>query len=163
MQCDLCGKETDVLYEIVIEGTRLNVCKDCSSFGKVVRVKKVSDKEGLKKEEKSKGLRTKHHEEKPEKIFVLIPNFGSVIKKKRESIGLKQEQFAKVLSIKESLLHKIETSSFEPPLDLARKLEKLLNIKLVEEVSDEPLSNVKTTKKTLTLGDLMKIRKRKKD
>ena len=61
------------------------------------------------------------------------------------------------------MLHKIETSSFEPPLDLARKLEKLLNIKLVEEVSDEPLSNVKTTKKTLTLGDLIKIRKRKKD
>ena len=56
MQCDLCGKE-DELYLALIEGTELNVCKNCSKFGKIIKkiireTKEIKEKE-VKKKKKS--------------------------------------------------------------------------------------------------------------
>ena len=42
-------------------------------------------------------------------------------------MSMTQKQFAKYINLKESMLHKIETGSFEPPLDMAKKLEKILS------------------------------------
>ena len=52
--CDMCGKETDLVVAL-IEGTELNVCRECGKFGKILRK--------LKTEELPKKFkRIRHHE-----------------------------------------------------------------------------------------------------
>ena len=33
MLCEMCGKESDGLTRVTIEGSKLSVCSDCSRFG----------------------------------------------------------------------------------------------------------------------------------
>ena len=151
MQCDLCGAETENLFRAIVEGTELNVCKDCAKYGKVIEKKPI-------KEETKKQL-TKTIEPEKEIIQVIVPDFAQRIKKKRESLGLKQKEFAKKISEKESLIHNIETGSFEPSISLAKKLERFLKIKLIEEYEEEHKKGSKTKTEGFTVGDLIKVKK----
>ena len=77
-------------------------------------------------------------------------------------MSMTQKQFAKHTNLKESIIHKIETGSFEPSLKMARKLEKVLKVKLIEEKEEEveikPKSNEKPSSEGMTLGDFIKVR-----
>ena len=68
-------------------------------------------------------------------------------------MGLKQEELARKINEKESLIHKLENELVEPSLKLAEKLEKFLKIKLIEIYSDEN-KYVKNNDDKLTIGDL---------
>ena len=153
MQCDLCGTETENLFRAVVEGTELNVCKDCAKYGKVVEKKPVRAIE--EKEEYAK----KPAEPEREIIQVIVPDFAQRIKKKRESLGLKQKDFAKKISEKESLVHNLETGSFKPSISLATKLERFLKIKLIEEYEEGHQKGSKTEADGFTIGDLVKVKK----
>ena len=93
---------------------------------------------------------------------MVVDDFAEKIRIKREKLGLKQEDFAKKIGEKESVVHKLETGEFEPSLELAKKLEKVLNIKLIEEYEEEHKATTKATSIITTIGDLVKIRKRTK-
>jgi len=54
----------------------------------------------------------------------------------------------------------METGSMKPTLERARKLEKMLGVKLIEEVKDEPIVEQKSSA-SMTLGDMIKIKKSK--
>jgi len=153
MQCDICGSE-EILYKTNIEGTILNVCKSCSRFGEVISAVKVESK-------KEKGKKIKEVEKEPEKeiIEIVVSDFADRIRKKREKLGLKQEDFAKKINEKESIVHKLETGEFKPSLDLARKLERILGIILIEQYEEEG-KITKTETSELTVGDLIKIKKK---
>jgi len=153
MQCDLCGTETENLFRAVVEGTELNVCKDCAKYGKVVEKKPVRAIE--EKEEYAK----KPAEPEREIIQVIVPDFAQIIKNKRELLGLKKKDFAKKISEKESLVHNIETGSFEPSISLATKLEKFLKIRLIEEYEEGHQKSSKTEADGFTIGDLVKVKK----
>jgi len=151
MQCDLCGAKTENLFRAIVEGTELNVCKDCAKYGKVI------EKRPVKVEEKRQF--TKPAEPEKEIIQVIVLDFAQRIKNKRESIGLKQKEFAKKISEKESLIHNLETGSFKPSISLAVKLEKFLKIKLVEEYEEEHKKSSEIKTEGFTVGDLIKIKK----
>ncbi len=146
--CDLCGKETK-LFTAKVEGTELNVCSGCGKFGKVY--KPVSPPK-LSKPQPQKIL--------PETLEVLTADFSKLIRYAREKLGLTQEEFAKRLNERESFIQKVENGSLEPSIDTARKLEKLLGIKLVEEVVEEHLLGGKKSSQTVTIGDIVQIKKR---
>ncbi len=152
MNCDLCGKETE-LFRALVEGTELTVCSGCSKYGKITGKVKAPPPE-QKTQEKKKA-------EAEEPIDAVVGNFGELIKKKREDLGLNQSDFAKRIAEKESILHKLETGGIKPTLDRARELERLLGLKLVEELREEPLSQQKSND-IMTLGDFVKIKARKK-
>ena len=153
MQCDLCGKDT-TLFRVKIEGTVLNVCKECSSFGKVIA-----------KVEPPRPPIVKAGPAKPKSVIeVVVSDYASIIRNKREAMSLKQRDFAKQINEKESLVHKIETGTFTPPIKLARKIERFLGVKLDEEVEEEqpgfkPQQSITAT--SVTLGDVIKIKQRK--
>jgi len=155
MNCDICGKETN-LFKTDVEGSILNLCEECSRFGKVISVIEGEKKEVKKKVKKDIKI------EKPKKkefILTIIPDYGGIIKKKREQLRVKQEDFAKEIKEKRALIHKIETNQFEPSVSLARKIEKFLNIKLIEM---EELKAGKIDKKKgehFTIGDFIKVKK----
>ena len=157
MQCEMCGSEGELL-RVSIEDTILNVCKNCKKYGKVLSKVRTVEPKKLKKEkkklEKAKPLLEK------EIIFVIIPNYATKIKKSREKLGLKQKDFAKLIRERESLLSKLETGSVEPSIKLARKLERFLKIKLVEEYEETAKALPKTKGKGFTIGDMVKVKKR---
>ncbi|MBW2982481.1 multiprotein bridging factor aMBF1 [Candidatus Woesearchaeota archaeon] len=154
MQCDMCGSE-ERLFKTNIEGTILNVCRACSKFGKVIS--EIKEPEKIK----PKKIIITKSEPETEIIEIVVNDFAEKIRSRREKLGLKQEDFAKRISEKESVIHKLEIGEFKPSLELARKLEKTLNIKLIEEYEEEHKTSTKTDTEIPTIGDLIKIRKRK--
>jgi putative transcription factor len=149
----MCGKETN-LFKTVIEGTELRVCKDCSKFGKIIG--RIAEPV---KEKKKKHI--EEEREEPEIVEEIVPDYASKVKSSRESRGLKQEELAKKLSEKESVIHKIETGHYEPNLVLAKKLERFLKITLIEshEIEKPEKSKKATADGPLTIGDMIKIKK----
>ena len=87
---------------------------------------------------------------------VVVSNYGSLIKNAREKMGLKQEELAKKLNEKESIIQKIETANFKPGMKLAKKLERFFGIKLIEEVEVEKVKIKKESSESFTLGHFIK-------
>ena len=146
--CDMCGA-SDVLYKTEIEGSFLKVCKRCSSYGKVMARVKVPVE-----------IPRKEKVEEPIIIQFINPEYSNLIKQGRERLNLKQEEFAKKISEKESLIQKLEGGQIEPSIELAQKLERFLKIELIEEYKDIPTSSQKKDAgEGLTIGDLIKIKK----
>lgn len=154
MKCDICGSK-DATVKAEIEGTELSVCPDCSKMGKVIERVKIKlpakKKKKLEKQEAAAG---------PRIVQLVVSDYPKIIKTGREKMGLKQEDAAKKLAVKESLLHNIETGHFEPNIELARKLEKFFNITLVEMHKEEVIKTEKGDSDELTIGDMIKVRKR---
>ena len=152
MNCDLCGRTVESLAKTIIEGVQLDVCSDCEKFGKVIAtVNRPSAKEQHKQYIKQQA--------KKEEIEILVEDYAEIIKKKRESMGFTQKEFAGRINEKESTMHKIETGSNEPTLHLAKKLEKALGIRLIEQHEEKFESSKKNKPEGFTLGDFIKLKK----
>jgi putative transcription factor len=158
MLCEMCSGPNAV-FKVDVEGSRLTVCEKCSMFGKVVC--KVSGPS--KKVSKSIDSSTVSSKKLTETVQVIKSDYALVIKQARERLGLKQQDFAKRLMEKESVLHNIESGHMKPDIALARKLEKALKVSLVEQVEVEVPSGSKDSDKKrkgegLTIGDLITFR-----
>jgi len=149
MKCEMCGSEGK-LFKTSIEGSELNVCKECSKYGKVIAPVKT---ETTEKKQTRKSKTVSFPEE--DIIQIIVPDYSERIRKKRDTLGLKQEEFAKKINEKESLIHKIETSQFEPSIKLARKIEKFLKINLIEQHKEEHKKTEKIKEDMFTIGDLL--------
>lgn len=154
MNCDMCGKDTQ-LFIVSIEGAKMQACKDCGKYGKFIgqvktKEEKVQEDARIKEilERKSKPL-TKDFETHE----TIAANYSQIIRKKREALGMSQEDFAKKLNIKESEIHHLENNQFRPPIDLARKIEKSLGIKLIMDDKVEGKYE-KTSSGPMTIGDI---------
>ena len=143
----MCGSEGK-LFKAIVEDAQLNVCHECSKFGKVTGVV----------EEKIEPKATKTQIE-TETMQIIIDDYAEKIRKKRESLGLKQENFAKKINEKESLIQKIESGHFQPSIGLAKKIGNFLKIKLVEEYEESHESQAKTKTGAFTIGDFIKAKK----
>jgi len=148
MNCDLCGKTEERLLKALVEGVELNVCPACGKFGKVI---------GHVKKEIPKAVHKRAEPE--EKIELLVEDYASIIKNKRESMGLNQKEFALRINEKESIVHKIETGSFTPPVSLAKKLEKILGVKITEQHEERHGLAKEKRVEGFTLGDFIKIKR----
>lgn len=152
INCDLCGKTSEGLAKAIIEGVSLDVCNDCAKFGKIISLpRRPSPKE--------QHMQIQKRDERREKTELIADNYHEIIKKKRESMGLTQKDFAINVNEKETVISKLEAGSFTPPLPLARKLEKILGIKLVENYEEKRESAKPSRHEGFTLGDFIKIKK----
>ncbi|NJL44455.1 MAG: multiprotein-bridging factor 1 family protein [Nitrosarchaeum sp.] len=92
---------------------------------------------------------------------VLVPGFGEKVKAARERRGLRQEELAQRLRMKESVLHKVETGNFEPDLVLARRIEHVLGIRILEQTAASKVSSaVPSSPAELTLEHVAVVRRR---
>lgn len=146
MSCDLCGRNA-VSYKAIVEGSKLNVCEGCAKFGKILERIKIPIIE-----EKKKVM----VEKKPGNSESIVPDYNLKIKNAREKRKMTQKELAKAIAEKESLIHKIESKSLEPDLNLVRKLERFFKIKLIVKDELELIDKKKETKgNVLTIGDLL--------
>jgi len=144
MICDMCGSEGK-LYKTIIEDAHLKVCHECRKFGKVIGI--VEQKQEDKVIESAPQI---------EIMEIIVEDYAEKIRKKREDLGLKQEEFAKKISEKESLIQKIESGHLEPSIGLAKKISSFLKIKLTEEHQELHEKQAKTKTNTFTIRDFIK-------
>jgi len=159
--CDICSSP-EVVYRIEIEGTRLNVCEKCSSYGRIIARLKQEEpvKKNRKKEKRIREAKIKAKKETTT-LQIITPDYSGLIKNAREKMGLKQKELAKRIAEKESVIHKLESGRIKPSISLARKLEKFLKISLVKELeleADTLQSRMDKSSDELTIGDLVNIR-----
>ncbi len=131
-------------------------CADCAERGVIIR--KVWDRPAESRKERARS------DQKEEKEIVLVQDYGRRIREGRERVGLTLEELAKRLHVREGYLHKVEEGELTPTDDLARKLEKVLHIKLFEEISEDEVDIPFTDEGSagLTLGDVVKLSWRRK-
>ena len=159
MQCEMCGKHKEPVELVYarVEGSLLKVCDSCARHGTFVRkVSEVIKQFEAQKAPQRTQVKVDEHEE------MVVNDYDVRIKHAREKKGLTQKEFAQEINEKESLIHKIETSTIDLNLNLARKIERYLGITLIEELT---VSSVKapsqSSSESLTLGDVITFKKRK--
>ena len=155
MQCEVCGANTDYeLKSVLIEGVVMKVCLRCETLGTPINRGRPSNLGNSFQRRVSHNPRLVPEEEVE---ITLRPEYGLLIKKKREDLGIKQEDLAKMISEKESLVHKIESTSPVINVLTARKIEKILKLKILEEGNDSAGPSEKHARgEAMTLGDLIK-------
>lgn len=148
--CEICGRHFENIEKAIVEGVMIDVCHDCSKFGKVIPIRKP-----LIEPKRIIPVQTK------EVMEDIVNNYHQIIKKAREKKGLKQEELARNIAEKESVIHKVETGSLKPSFILAKKLEQFLGVKLIEIQEEKKEVNLNLKNNGLTIGDLLKLKDRK--
>lgn len=139
-ECELCGSDK-ANRKTKIDGAVLTVCEKCVGFGEEIKPVEVKIVKRIPK---------------LETVDILKPNFNEIIRNSRSKMNLKQEDLAKKLNEKLSIIRRVE-EGWEPTPSLISKLEKFFNIELTENPEDKKLEK-KTSKERLTIGDVVEIR-----
>jgi len=144
-ECELCGAPTKSVYVVNVEDVELRVCAKCAEGKKVIK-------------SQSYGINVSHTPSKPkrEEDKPLVENYGKVIREARDRMKLPLKVFAEMINEKETLLSRVEQQSTLPTIELTKKLEKALSIKLIDSSSesDAGMSSGSKTGKA-TLGEFM--------
>jgi putative transcription factor len=90
--------------------------------------------------------------------YEFVEDLGNVVRKAREARFLTREQLAEMVGEKVSTIRRIENDELKPSFELARKLEKVLKVKLLVEATDEVFERVVTRaqRRGLTIGDVLR-------
>ncbi|MBO8179347.1 MAG: TIGR00270 family protein [Archaeoglobus sp.] len=156
MNCEICGREIKGKgFKIVVEGSEVTVCSSCRQYG-TEKKPSVASQPGARRV----VLKKKRASTKIEFTEELVENFHLIIKREREKRGWSQEQLAKKIQEKESLIKKIENAEITPEPEVVEKLEKLFNIKLREQVPEIKIEKGKSL--VPTLGDIVVVKRKKK-
>ncbi|MCW6158039.1 MAG: multiprotein bridging factor aMBF1 [Thermoplasmatales archaeon] len=143
MNCELCGKVMDRYHEVIIDGVKMRVCQDCAKYGKEVTKKPAAVQREPIPQNTVQRNNFIHVPPPPprrktpgtvEDTDEPIIDFGHMIKKRREEMGLSQEQLANKLQEKKNLIAKIEREEIKPDKHTARKIEKLMGVRILEKI-----------------------------
>lgn len=149
MECEICGLGEGE-YLIQVEGAKLNVCRECSSSGKLLRGPPP-------RSFKDSGEAPVTRQE-----MEVVEGFGSLIAAARKRLGLPLEVLAERINEKHSFLERVERERTLPDEKLCHKLEKELGIKLRQPVSETATAPSNSRKEGMTLGDILDIEMKKK-
>ncbi|WP_458404335.1 multiprotein bridging factor aMBF1 [Methanobrevibacter sp.] len=163
MECEICGKPVPEHNPIraKIEGSVMIVCKDCAKLGKIQKAppkpKFVQQKNKKQNNTRNRNYSSRRDEPSEE----LIEDFDKKIRNARESKDWSREQLGKKINERVSVISRIETGKMTPDTKLTKKLEKALNIKLLEKVESLDLNQfVNNAPGERTLGNVMKIKRK---
>lgn len=157
MSCDLCGSNTGPFYKGDVEGVQMTMCGQCKGAGTDVHL--ITKPRAPKTESKTQNNARLEAPARKEIIQIISPNYAQKIKSARERMGLKQEDFAKRIAEKTSIIHSLESGRHMPNIDLARKLERELGITLVEQHEEQSMVSGKDVSGPITIADLIKPKK----
>ncbi len=126
--CEMCGKETAKVSRTKIEGSVIEACSKCASYGEVL----PEPKQARPIPSFNAPTETLAFED------AVVPDFSKRVKDARERRKLDFKTLAAKMRVKEQLLHRVEQGRLVPDFEFARKIERALGIKLIEKV-EEPL------------------------
>jgi len=174
VQCEMCGSDVSDPNRVKIEGAELNVCDECTDFGTEIRTESSSSgstKYSTSDSGSSGGGSTSGTSSRSsgssssgggggqdmfDDIDELAQDYDDRIRTARESRGLSQEDLAKELNEKASLIRKLEQGATLPSDDVQKKLERELDIDLTTgSASDEGEWDGGSSDGSYTLGDVV--------
>ncbi len=144
VQCEMCGAETTSPNTVKIEGAELEVCDECTDFGTEVQTADAGSttskystgsgssgsssggSSGSSGGPSSGGGRRDMFDDMEE----VAQDYDETLRAAREAAGLSQEELAKQLNEKASLIRKLEHGDVLPSDDVQGKLERALDVDL---------------------------------
>ncbi|KZX13152.1 multiprotein bridging factor aMBF1 [Methanobrevibacter curvatus] len=164
MRCEICGvaiEENPIRTKI--DGSVMMVCEKCSKFGKIQKAPPVP-KTFRKTDSKTK----QQNPYKPRPMYSadeptddLVENFNDIIREKREKNKWSREELGAKINEKASVISRLESGKMIPDTKLATKIEKILKVKLLEEIGGFNLEEFKSqSNQGPTLGDIVKIKRK---
>ena len=146
MNCEICGAFEENLFRTEVEGAVMNLCKNCSKYGKVISVSVKADSKIPRKIEKENQLK-----------YDYLNEINNALKER----GLSIQEVAERIKCSPKDLKKIINGEILPDENITAKLEKILNISLyeIDFFSD---SAFKKETDNLSFGDVVNIKKSKK-
>jgi len=153
--CEICGRK-GVKAIVLVEGARLTACGGCARGKKILYFLEEREAPGGPVEVPRK--RTEETEE-------IADDYAERIKKARQKMGLSTAVVAERINEMESYLDRIERGKITPTFAVAKKLEKELNIKLIEKVQPSIAPSAGGSKRFSepTLGDMLEGQKKEED
>ncbi len=175
VQCEMCGTETASPNRVKIEGAELDVCDECTDFGTEVKTDSGTSSASTKYSTSSSGSSDsggsssgrsgttssggggQQRRDMYDEMDEIATDYDQRIRSARESNGLTQEELAKQLNEKASLIRKLEQGDTLPSDDIQQKLERNLDISLTASSStDETEWSSDSAGSGYTLGDVVK-------
>ena len=169
MPCEMCGKDVPRLRKVQIGSSELEVCNECAKFGADVH------HEAPKSEPEASGpaavAPARTFESPPSRRrdalsrgeMELAEDYHKRIARGRQRKGLTQEELAKRINEKKSVISRCESGEMRPSDRLVRKLEKELDVKLMERLEFQVEATIKDKRRTpsgsVSLCDLIKMEK----
>jgi len=156
MRCEICGKKlVEEPLKTKVDGSIMLTCKECSKFGKVQR-----EVPKPKRPEASRARTPRRVQRPREPAEEVVENVKDIVRQAREKKGWSREELGEKIYEKASVVSRIESGKMVPDLKLTRKIEKLMNIVLIEK--NEDLSSDETGHSKIrgaTIGDIARIKK----
>ena len=155
--CEICGKRPAKLI-ILIENAKMAVCNVCGRSGKIIGRIESEDEKKIRDELDNKMLANKKPEEE------IIENYSKIIKNARQKLKLPINVLAEKINEKLSYLEHIEAGKGALTIKTARKLERELGVKLIEDSQQAIISSGNLNKGKFsepTLADMMEVKKKK--
>jgi putative transcription factor len=151
LYCDICGK-TPVRAQILVEGAKMLACVSCMRSGKVIH--RFSEAEPPSEMPSNSVMESSEE---------VIEGYGKTIRAARERLTLPLKVVGERIRESESFLHAIENERLAPTIDVARKLEKELGVRLIEKVAATVAPSTPSSKSFTppTLADMIETKKKK--
>ncbi|MCL4332093.1 MAG: multiprotein bridging factor aMBF1 [Candidatus Thermoplasmatota archaeon] len=146
----MCGEKTPKVTRVRIEGAVIEACDRCAKLGTPVDPpKKAPVTYTFSKPAYSPPRprataparpqrRRSTQAVRPDRMDLdhveVTPDYAEIIKTAREKMSWSQDDLAAKLMEKKNVLSSIERGALRPDIKVARKLEKLLGIKLIETI-----------------------------
>ncbi|MBN1389655.1 MAG: TIGR00270 family protein [Candidatus Thermoplasmatota archaeon] len=132
--CERCGRKAR-LQLVEIEGARMYVCPDCTRFGNLVKVDQPSSPPTTMVT-RPRTERTPKPDALTKRTRELAEDYPRRIQRAREKKGWSREDLGRKLNERVSIITKLENGEMHPPDSLIKKLERTLEVKLMEDVEE---------------------------
>jgi len=158
--CEMCGTRiAGRPYRALVDDVEMVLCVSCYlKLTKSGRAKPLPARQERRREapKRRKPATRKISLE----LYDIVEDYDERIRRAREAKGWTTAVLAQKLRISETMLKKIESGKMKPSIDLARKMEKLLRVQLLEPVEiEEEVDYTPPPPGTVTLGDVVVVRK----
>ncbi len=157
--CDICGMETYRVYKRKVAGALVDVCENCSDLGEKVHSQRKRSQSasvpysntqrfnstyqpsgsGSSRPRTHSGRSVSGVRKTGNKFvdFKIVDNYTDILLKLRSREQMSVKEFARTLVVKDNYYKRIEKGTTMLPIDLAQKIEKQYQVKLLESVEDE--------------------------
>ncbi|MET1160233.1 MAG: multiprotein bridging factor aMBF1 [Thermoprotei archaeon] len=160
--CEICGREVKYSYlcrTVVLDNATVKVCPDC--YRRLIKEGRIKTATQTVQKPSSTKTRQNIPTRILESSYEIVEDYATKIKRAREKKGWSQAVLAQKVQVSENVIKRIEAGRLKPGIQLARKLEKILGITLLEPVVEEYKSFTNKEEDYLTIGDIIKLKDEK--
>lgn len=169
----MCGTAIDSgkSKKVYVDGVELTVCLNCFTKFTLKHTKRepsinvhqhtATHKSSTTKRSSTTAIKSTNKSSKEKKVadekLELVEDYAEKIRRARESLGWDQRTLASRLKVSENIVKRIESGKLRPTIDLAKKLEEILGIKLLTPMVEEEVES-SSVQKYVTLGEIVSVR-----